>query len=165
MKRFVCITAIVLTTLTVLLIGTVLIGINNNYVHQTVLSRVNTLIPGTITVGTIHISLLTMKLEIRELAVADSSGRKLAGFKRLLVDISPGALIHRKVIIQEALIDNPRVILDTDSTGQLTLLNALVKPDTTPAETVKKPQGTSKPFQIELHKFNIQWRVNTIFST
>ncbi|NLD93689.1 MAG: hypothetical protein GX639_13615 [Fibrobacter sp.] len=163
MKRFVCITAIVLTTLTVLLIGTVLIGINNNYVHQTVLSRVNTLIPGTITVGTIHISLLTMKLEIRELAVADSSGRKLAGFKRLLVDISPGALIHRKVIIQEALIDNPRVILDTDSTGQLTLLNALVKPDTTPAETVKKPQGTSKPFQIELHKFNIQGG-STLFS-
>ncbi len=163
MKRFAYITAIVLTTLTVLLFCTVLIGVNSNYVHQTVVSRVNTLIPGTITVGTIHISLLAMKLEINEFAVADSSGRKLAGFKRLLVDISPGALIHRKLIIQEALIDNPRAILDTDSAGQLTLLSALIKPDTTPAETVKKPQGTSKPFQIELRKFNISGG-STLFS-
>jgi autotransporter translocation and assembly factor TamB len=163
LKRLFAIIAIVLTTLTTLLFCTALICVNSNYVHQTALSRVNTLIPGTITVGNIHISLLAMKLEINELAVADSSGRKLAGFKRLFVDISPGALIHHKLIIQDALIDNPWVIFNTDTTGQFTLLNALVKTDTTTLKTVKKTRGASKPFQIELRKCSIHGG-STLFS-
>lgn len=163
MKRFVSITAIVLTTLTVLLICIALISVNSAYVHQIALSRVNALIPGTITVGNIHISLLAMQLEINKLSLADSSGRKLAGFKRLFVDISPGALLHHKVIIQDVLIDNPGVILDTDSTGHLILLKALTKPDTAHSDTVKKKRGISKPFQIELRKFNIR-DGSTLFS-
>lgn len=155
MKRFLFITVITLTALTVLIYCTALFCVKSNYVHQTVLARVNTLIPGTITIGNIRITLLSMKLEINDLAVADSSGRKLAGFKRLFVDISPRALIQRKLIIQDALILNPWVILDTEKNGQLSLLNALISPDTIPADTAKKPKGKSKPFQVELRKFTI----------
>ena len=76
MKRVFLIAAIVLAALVTGLFSLLLCA-RLNVVHQFVISRVNKAIPGTLTIGSIHLSFLDMRVDIRGCALADSSGKSL----------------------------------------------------------------------------------------
>ncbi len=157
MKRFLQITAIVLISLIILLSGVALLCIKSTFIHQSIISHVNRLIPGTISLERMRISLLAMRIEIRNLALADSAGTRMAGIDQLVVDLSPAALLRRTLIVEEVLIDHPWVQLELDTNGRFSLLNALSTDNSPPDSVVQCPEqaNDSKPFTIELQGLDI----------
>lgn len=155
MKRFFLIAALSLTALVTILCGTVVLSLKNNTIYQYLISRVNTSIPGSITIGSLHTSLLGLEVEIRDFTLADSSGKRLAGFDRLLVDISLLGLIRRVLVVQKAVLENPWAVLDVDSTGRLLLLDAFPQGQAKPHETAAMQKTKSKPFSVKLLDLDI----------
>jgi autotransporter translocation and assembly factor TamB len=155
MKRFFLITALALATLVIVLCGTIVLTLKNNTIYQYLISRVNTTIPGTLSIGNLRTSLLGLEVEIRDFALADSSGKKLAGFDRLLVDISPFGLIRRLMVVQNAVLEHPWAVLEVDSSGRLSLLDAFPHGEKTPPDTIVKPKSKSKPFIVKLLNLDI----------
>jgi autotransporter translocation and assembly factor TamB len=104
-----------------------------------------------------HISLLSMRIEIRNLALADSSGTRMAGIDQLVIDLSPAALLRRVLIVEEVLIDHPWAQLELDTNGRFSLLNALTTDSSPPDSVIQspKPAKTSKPFTIKLKDLDI----------
>ena len=152
MKRVFLIAAIVLAVLVTGLFS-LLWCAKLNIVHQFVISRVNNVIPGTLTIGSIHLSFLDMRVDIRSCALADSSGKELAGFDRLLIDVSTLGLLRKSLIVEKAVLEQPWALLEVDSGGKLSLLNAFPKgqPDTVLTES----DSAFSPFPVEIEGLNI----------
>lgn len=126
MKRVLLILAITATVAVLVLIGAVALVARSNMVHQALIEQINKAIPGKFAIKRIAISPLAIKVEINDFALTDSSGRELAGIKRLYLNVSSMALLRKKVLVRHASIENPRVVLEIDSMGSISLLKALV---------------------------------------
>lgn len=155
MKRFFLIAVLALAALVTILCGTIILSLKNNTIYQYLISRVNTAIPGTLSIGNLRTSLLGLEVEISDFALADSSGKKLAGFDRLLIDISLLGLIRRLLVVQNAVLEHPWAVLDVDSSGRLSLLDAFQHGETTPLDATVKPKSKSKPFIVKLLNLDI----------
>ncbi len=156
MKRIFKISALVLIALIVIVTGTILITLKVNAVHQFVISRVNAEIPGTLSLGRLRVFILDTRVEIFDLALDDSTGNRLADFEKLTVDVSSIALLRGKLLVEDALLGSPEIVLEMGSSGKLSLLSALgiSRADTQKVET--EQADTSQPFPVELRSFSLQ---------
>ncbi len=149
MKRFLLIAAVVLAALIVTLLAVITIAANSSSVHQYAVSRVNEFIPGTLKLDRIHISPLGIQVEILNFTLLDPEGEELASFERFFADVSPWALIGRKLLVRKAVLENPRALVQTDSSGNLTLLSAFPQGDPKPEDTLPAPRnGALIPIQL-----------------
>src|SRR5512133_961544 len=154
MKRFFLITSIAIVALVIIVCGLIVVSLKNNAINQFLISRVNTAIPGSLSIGKIRTSILGLEVEIRDFVLADSSGKKLAGFDRLLIDISPLGVIRRILVVQKVVLENPWAVLEADSSGRLSLLNAFPQGQTRHQDTTKQ-KNKSKPFVVKLLDLDI----------
>ncbi len=152
MKRIFIITVVIPASFITVLYGTLFLCVNSSAVQRLVISRVNRVIPGEFTLGSLHLSLFKLSVELRDVSLADSSGRKLAGIKRLLVAISLPHLLQRTLVVQNAVVEHPWAVLEVDSGGHLSLLGAFPQ---SRAKLKKKVRAVAKPFQIEVRDIGI----------
>jgi hypothetical protein len=101
--------------LILILIGAFALVSRSNTVHQLLISNINKTNPGTFSVDRVSISPLAIKVEINNVLFADSSGKELAGIRRLFVDISSLSLLRKKLLVRHAILEYPRVVTNADS--------------------------------------------------
>ncbi|MDG5816833.1 translocation/assembly module TamB domain-containing protein [Chitinispirillales bacterium ANBcel5] len=156
MKRFILITAIVIATLVVALFATLAIAINSNTVHQYVIARVNESIPGSFKLDRLRITPFGIQVELLDFALLDPSGQELAAFERFFADVSLISLIRKNVVIRKATLEHPSTVIEIDSSGNLTLLNAFRRgeKDPEPQDTLPE-QETGAPVPVELRNLDI----------
>ncbi|MBN1575007.1 MAG: translocation/assembly module TamB domain-containing protein [Chitinispirillaceae bacterium] len=156
MKRVFFIAALVMASVITVLCAGLVLCVKLDAVHRLVISRVNKAIPGTLTLGRLDISIGDLRVEIHDVTLADSSGKKLAGFDRFLVDVSLPRLLRRTLVVEEAVLEHPRVVLEVDSGGHLLLLDAFPPGRAGPrAPRNAEPDRKSKPFPIEVRSLAI----------
>jgi uncharacterized protein involved in outer membrane biogenesis len=131
----------------------------SNTVHQALIDQINKAIPGKFAIKRIAISPLAIKIEINDFVLADSSGKELAGIQRLYLNVSSLALLRKKVLVRNASIEYPRVVLDIDSAGSISLLKALSdgSKQSKSEEESKSPPADSfaLPMAIDIQKLSI----------
>ncbi|MBN1601777.1 MAG: translocation/assembly module TamB domain-containing protein [Chitinispirillaceae bacterium] len=147
MKRFFAICAICLIAFVIILFGTLALVSRSNTVHQFIISHINKTIPGTFSIDQISISPFSIKVEINNVLLADSSGKELAVIRRLFVDISSLSLLRKKLLVRHAVLEYPRVVLDADSSGTLSIIDAIIKKDSLPQDTTT---STSEDFSLPM---------------
>ena len=91
-------------------------------------SRINASIPGTITIDSHRLSLLTPDLDLYGATLHDNGGIPLAGFDHLHVRLNWWALLRREVRLESILLQAPWADLVVHGTSGLNLMNALVRP-------------------------------------
>jgi autotransporter translocation and assembly factor TamB len=159
MKRFLLFLAITATVVVLVLIGAVALVSRSNTVHQALIDQINKAIPGKFAIKRIAISPLAIKIEINDFVLADSSGKELAGIQRLYLNVSSLALLRKKVLVRNASIEYPRVVLDIDSAGSISLLKALSdgSKQSKSEEESKSPPADSfaLPMAIDIQKLSI----------
>lgn len=156
MKRIALKTILVLLTTIAALFAILPFAINLNSLHQFALSRVNSLIPGQISFEKMEISLFDLRVEIHNLSLSDSLGKKLVAFDRLLVDVSTLGLLKKALIVEDAILEQPFVELEIDSTGKLLILDAIATNQGEPKDSVdSQPDTLSKPFPVEVKNLSI----------
>ncbi|KMQ49679.1 hypothetical protein CHISP_3397 [Chitinispirillum alkaliphilum] len=155
MKRFLLITALIIATLITALMGTFFLAIRSNTVHQYVISRVNQTIPGSLKFDRIHISPLRIQLEINDFSLSDPSGKELAGFDRFFIDVSPIALIRRKLVIKSAVLEYPWASVEIDSSGNVSILSAFPQGQPEPEDTISASKSSSELFPVVLQGLDI----------
>lgn len=157
MKRILLFLAVSVTAVLLLLIGAVALIARSNTVHQTIIDQINKAIPGKFSIQRIAISPLAIKVEINDFVLADSSGKELAGIQHLYIDVSSLALLRKKVLVRRASIENPRIKIDIDSAGSISLLKALIDSSNQPDSASKAPPADSfaLPMAIDIQNLNI----------
>lgn len=156
MKRILIFLAVTATVAVLLLTGAVALVARSNTVHQALINQINKAIPGKFSIGRIALSPLAIKVEINDFALADSTGKELAGIQHLYIDISSIALLRKKVLVRRASIEYPRVVIDIDSTGSISLLKGLTdsnKPDS--ESKAASADSFSLPMAIDIQNLNI----------
>jgi uncharacterized protein involved in outer membrane biogenesis len=113
MKRICLICAIIPATL-IIIVSALIMALKLDTVHQFAISRVNKAIPGTISLGSLKLYLLDLRAVIRDLEVADPTGRPLAGIKKIEVDVSTRSLLRRKLVVEKVLVEKPEASLELD---------------------------------------------------
>ncbi|HLV31460.1 MAG TPA: translocation/assembly module TamB domain-containing protein [Chitinispirillaceae bacterium] len=156
MKRIIISIIFIPLFIIIILSSLLLIGIKSSSFHQFVISKVNETIPGSLTLGSLNISLTGMRFEIRNIELSDPKGKKIAGFKRFSVDASVLGLLKRKVIVKNVILDNPWVVLETDSVGNFTIVSAFYQGQELANDTVEKKEDTiTELFPFEIRKLNV----------
>lgn len=156
MKRIIISIIFIPLFIIIILSSILLIGVKSRSLHQFVISKVNEAIPGSLTLGSLNITLTGMRFEIRNIELSDPKGKKIAGFKRFSVDVSVLGLLKRKVIVKSVILDNPWVILESDSGGNLTIVSAFYQGQEVANDTVEKKTDTiTELFPFEIRKLKI----------
>ena len=93
------------------------------------LNRIDTVIPGRISVKAHHLSPLAAQLDLFDAVLYDPGGDIVAGIDRLHVDAAWWPLLRREVRLTDIRVEAPRLNLATDAAGRLNLMAALVFPD------------------------------------
>lgn len=109
-------------------------------------SQLNTLIPGTIVVAGLDISLLQPSLSIEGAVVKDPQGRVLAGVSHFSAGLDWQGLMQREVRVDNILLQEPWADVAILKNGNLNLMTALV-----PSDPEKKPEPSASgelPFNI-----------------
>ncbi|MBD3393018.1 MAG: hypothetical protein GF418_12995 [Chitinivibrionales bacterium] len=101
---------------------------NADWLHQTVLARVNSAIPGTISISELRCNVFDARVEIDSLVVTGPDGDSLLGCDHLYLDAALLRLLRRRLLVERAVLLHPRAHLALDSAGSLTLLGAFVSP-------------------------------------
>ncbi|MFP4680473.1 MAG: translocation/assembly module TamB domain-containing protein [Chitinispirillaceae bacterium] len=164
MKHTLKIIALILVVLVLTLLGTVLAALKVNAVHQFAISRINAEIPGTLSLGRLRIFIFDTRVEILDFALDDSSGKRLARFDNLTVDMSSLALLRNNYVVENAELENPEIILQMDSGGELSLVKALGLNQKPAQKKQTTPPDTSKPFPLEIQNLVLE-NANLQFTT
>lgn len=115
---------------------------------QWVQARINTAIPGVITIERHRLSLLDPSLDLYGVILHDPEGHLLAGFTHFSVRLDGWALWRRELRLKAILIDGPWADLALRETSGLNLMTALVPPAQKKEAEAPTPDGTGLPFNI-----------------
>ncbi|NLW31864.1 MAG: hypothetical protein GXY77_10455 [Fibrobacter sp.] len=156
MKRIIISIIFIPLFIIMILSSLLFVGVKSSSFHQFIISKVNEAIPGSLTLGSLNISLTSMRFEIRNIELSDPKGKKIAGFKRFSVDASVLGLLKRKVIVKSVILDQPWVVLEYDSVGCLTIVSAFYRGQELANDTVEKKADTiTELFPFEIRKLKI----------
>ncbi len=111
-------------------------------------ARINTAIPGVITIEGHRLSLLDPSLDLYGVVLHDSEGHLLAGFTHFSVRLDGWALWRRELRLKAILIDGPWADLALRETSGLNLMTALVPPAQKKEAEAPTPDGAGLPFNI-----------------
>ncbi|BBO91038.1 translocation/assembly module TamB [Desulfosarcina ovata] len=121
--------------------------INSKLGRDWLQARINTGIPGSITIGTQRLRILTLGVDLDDVTLRDPQGHALAGFTHLAVRLAWHPLLQRELRVQSLLLQTPWAKLVQDPETGLSLIRALVQPDEKIAATEENDQG-ALPFNI-----------------
>ncbi len=147
LKPMLLIAATLATAVCIVFLST-LFWIKSNHGLQWVQSRINTVIPGKITIETHRLSLLGPGLDLYGVALQDPQGLPLAGFAHLSVQLDWRALWRREIRIERILLQGPWTDLSLDEAAGINLMTALVEPAREKETEAPTPDGTGLPFNI-----------------
>jgi translocation and assembly module TamB len=118
-------------------------------------SRINTTIPGTISIQRHRLSLLESRLDLYDVVLRDIHGSPVAGFTHLSVAVNGWAALHGEVHLKDIRLREPWADLAVDAATGLNLLSALAAPDR--EETVRQPaaSGAGLPVNIVCRSFQL----------
>ena len=125
-----------------------LFWIKSNHGLQWVQSRINTEIPGKITIETHRLSLLGPNLDLYGVALHDPQGLALAGFTHLSVELDWRALWQREIRIKRVLLQGPWTDLALDEAAGINLMTALVPPAREKETEASTPEDRGLPFNV-----------------
>ncbi len=125
-----------------------LFWIKSNHGLQWVQSRINTVIPGKITIESHRLSLLRPGLDLYGVALQDPQGLALAGLAHLSVQLDWRALWRREIRIERILLQGPWTDLALDEAVGVNLMTALVEPAQAKETEAPPPERTEMPFNI-----------------
>ncbi len=125
-----------------------LFWIKSGHGRRWVQSRINTVIPGEISIETHRLSLFGPGLELDGVVLHDPQGLALAGFGHLAVEFGAWALWRREIRVSSIRLQDPWVNLHVDQATGVNLVTALIPP----AEQAQPETTTSEraglPFNI-----------------
>ena len=133
----------------------VLFWISSDHGLEWVQSRINTAIPGSITVERHRLSLRKPSLDLYGVVLQDPQGLALAGFAHLSVQLDWRALWRREIRIERILLQGPWTDLALDETAGVNLMTALVEPAQEKAAEAPTPERTELPFNIVCESIQI----------
>ena len=125
-----------------------LFWIKSNHGLQWVQSRINMAIPGSISVDSHRLSLLTPYLDLYGVVLHNPHGIALAGFTHLYVELDWWALWRREIRLESILLQSPWAELNVDETSGINLMTALMPPAEQKKPETTTPDGAGLPFNI-----------------
>lgn len=131
-----------------IVLSSALFWIKSNHGLQWVQSRINTVIPGKITIETHRLSLLRPSLDLYGVALQDPQGIALAGLAHLSVQLDWRPLWRREIRIERVLLQGPWTDLALDEAAGINLMTALASPAQAKETEAPPPDGTGLPFNI-----------------
>ncbi|MEE4112581.1 MAG: hypothetical protein V2I40_07170, partial [Desulfobacteraceae bacterium] len=132
-----------------------LFWIKSNHGLQWVQSRINTAIPGEITIESHRLSLLKPGLDLYGVTLRDPQGLALAGFTHLSVQLDWQALWRREIRIERILLQGPWTDLALHEAVGVNLMTALVAPAQEKKTDAPTPGHTEFPFNIVLESIQL----------
>jgi autotransporter translocation and assembly factor TamB len=116
--------------------------------RQWVQARINTAIPGKITIETYRLSLLKPGLDLYGVVLHDPRGHALAGFDRLSVVLDGLALWDREIRLKTVWLGSPWVELASHESNGLNLMAALAPPARKKEPQAPTPERAGLPVNI-----------------
>jgi autotransporter translocation and assembly factor TamB len=126
LKRILMVSGAAVLVLLVTVGAVIVTAVNVRAVQNAIVSRVNALLPGTISFDRLHVGLLSGTVRIDGATLADSAGRELARVDRFFAKIDLAALIGGKLTVDTASAVGARVLIETDASGMLSIVSAIV---------------------------------------
>jgi translocation and assembly module TamB len=102
------------------------IWINSTHGRQWVQARVSHAIPGSVSIGGHHLSLLPPGIDLHDVSLSDPAGRPVAGFSRFRVQAGWLPLLDLEIHLKVLLLEAPWVRLQGDPDGGTNLMESLV---------------------------------------
>ncbi len=148
-------TAAALAALVVILLCAALIWLNSGHALALLQLRINSVLPGSITVEQHRLALLTPGLDLYDVTIYDPEGRALAGFDRFSVTLGWRFLLRGEIRIKDLLLAAPWADLERQPPHGLNLAAALTpEPGPQPDEALR-PQRAGLPFNIVAEKVRL----------
>lgn len=111
-------------------------------------SRINSTIPGKITIQKHRLSLLTPSLDLYHVVIHDPSGLALAGFTHLAVALDWSSLWRGEIRLERILLQTPWADLAIDENAVLNLVKAMVPPAREDEKKAPASESAGWPFNI-----------------
>lgn len=111
-------------------------------------SRINTQIPGELTIAGFKLSLLQPELRLEGVVLKDSEGLGQGGFSRFSVGLSWQGLLAREVRVKHIQLQDPWADISLASDGTVNLVAALVPPGPEKAPEPAEAESAGLPFNI-----------------
>ncbi|MFZ0481898.1 MAG: translocation/assembly module TamB domain-containing protein [Desulfobacterales bacterium] len=126
--------------------------LNTEPVRQQILAKVNQAIPGTLTWSKNRFWVLGGKVELNHVLLTGPENDKLIELERFSIHISWIGLLKGELIVHDLFLENPKVSLVKDRSGNLNLTQALYTPGDKPSESGK---NGGLPFNIVLRQLKV----------
>ena len=126
--------------------------LNTEQVRQRIQAKVNQAIPGTLTWSQNRFSVLGGKAELNHVLLTGPENNKLIELERFSIHISWVGLLRGELTIRDLFLENPKVSLVKDRSGNLNLIQALYTPGDKPS---KYSKNGSLPFNIILRQLRV----------
>ncbi len=106
-------------------------------------SKINNTLQGELQWEEMDLSLLAGRIELKDVLLTGPEGAEIAGFDRLFLDLSLGALFGGDLVVESVILEKPWAHLKVDEDGNLNLQEALPEPgpEAPPQEEEKKKGG------------------------
>jgi translocation and assembly module TamB len=148
MRKPILLIAVTLAAAVCIVLLSTLFWIKSNHGLQWVQSRINTTIPGKITIEAHRLSLLGPSLDLYGVSLHDPQGLALAGFTHLSVGLDWWALWRREIRLESILLQDPWTDLAVDEAAGLNLMTALMPPAEQKKPVTTTPDSDGLPFNI-----------------
>jgi translocation and assembly module TamB len=126
--------------------------LNTEPVRQQILAKVNQEIPGTLTWSKNRFWVLGGKVELNHVLLTGPENDKLIELERFSIHISWTGLLKGELYVQDLVLENPKVSLVKDRSGNLNLIQALYTPGDKPSES---GENGGLPFNIVLRQLRV----------
>jgi hypothetical protein len=127
--KFIITASAILVGLAIILTAGALVLINTAAVQRAVMDRVNAAIPGAMEWRLLRIDPFKGRIAIDDLVINGPDGALIVSVDQVLVEIALAGLINRELRVDVARIETPRILLATNSRGDLNIAAAFVAPD------------------------------------
>ena len=126
--------------------------LNTEQVRQRIQAKVNQAIPGKLTWRQNRFSILDGKVELNHVLLTGPENDKLIELERFSIHISWTGLLKGELTVLDLFLENPKVSLVKDRSGNLNLIQALYTPGDKPSESGK---NDGLPFNIVLRQLRV----------
>lgn len=148
MTKALLISAAALVAVVCIVFCSALLWVKSNHGLQWVQSRINTAIPGEISIDRHRLSLVRPSLALYGVVLHDAQGVALAGFDHLSVQLDGWSLWRREIRMEHALLQAPWADLNADEAAGINLLAALMPTARKKEDEAPTPDGPGLPFNL-----------------
>ncbi|MEJ2656644.1 MAG: translocation/assembly module TamB domain-containing protein [Desulfobacterales bacterium] len=126
--------------------------LNTEPVKEKIQARINQAISGTLTWRTSRFSVLNGEMELTDVLLKGPSNNRLVELNRVRIHVSWIGFLTENFTIKDLLLENPKIFLSQDHSGNLNLIQALKAPGNS---TAKLSGQKGLPFNIILRRLKL----------